>query len=104
MERAKRNAMRRRGLDPRALKKPVGKKGEKKTEESSKEAGKEEAAEVTEKIEKLGVVEEQTKTVDAKAKKEAVKPTKKVEEKPKATAGAAMPKKAGEKKKRVAKK
>ncbi|KAK3354353.1 NOL1/NOP2/sun family-domain-containing protein [Neurospora tetraspora] len=110
MERAKRNAMRRRGLDPRALKKPVGKKAAEKKTEESKEESKEAAAEVTEKIEKLEVVEEK-KVVDESAKTKTVKTTKKVEkvtkkveEKPKPAPAAAAPKKASDKKKKVAKK
>ncbi|KAK3396295.1 NOL1/NOP2/sun family-domain-containing protein [Sordaria brevicollis] len=112
MERAKRNAMRRRGLDPRALKKPAaaakktdgeGEKKEKETTEGEKE--------VTEKIEKLEVVEEEKKvgekTVKTTKKVEKVT-TKKVEEKKKptkATTTEAAPKKAaGDKKKKVAKK
>ncbi|KAK3955945.1 NOL1/NOP2/sun family-domain-containing protein [Pseudoneurospora amorphoporcata] len=109
MERAKRNAMRRRGLDPRALKKPsAAKKTAEKGEEKKTEGAAAAAAEVTEKIEKLEVVEERkvdesakTKTVKT-TKKVVEKVTKKVEEKPKAAAPA--PKKAGDKKKKVAKK
>lgn len=121
MERAKRNAMRRRGLDPRALKKPSSAKkaekaaegeGEKAVEKKGGEEKKEAAAaEVTEKIEKLEVVEEKkvegSKTTKTTKKVTAEKVTKKVEEKPKAkAAAAAAPKKAagGDKKKKVAKK
>jgi len=67
MERAKRNAMRRRGLDPRALKKPQGKKDDK-----DGEASKEGANGETKKAEA-----EQKKTEEKKAEKAK-------EEKPKA--------------------
>ncbi|CCC08606.1 hypothetical protein SMACR_05962 [Sordaria macrospora] len=109
MERAKRNAMRRRGLDPRALKKPSAAKKAEKAAEGEVEKKTEGAAEVTEKIEKLEVVEEKkvdesakTKTAVKTTKKVVEKVTKKVEEKPKAAAPA--PKKGGDKKKKVAKK
>lgn len=78
IERAKRNAMRRRGLDPRALKKGQGKKPAKEAETSEDDAVKEKPKDKTKKPAK-----------EAEAPKEAVKeksqdkPTEKAKDKPK---------------------
>ncbi|EGS16970.1 RNA methyltransferase nop2-like protein [Thermochaetoides thermophila DSM 1495] len=79
MERAKRNAMRRRGLDPRALKKPQGKKDDKDGEASKEGANGETKKAATEQKKT-----EEKKTEEKKAEEKKAEKAK--EEKPKAKA------------------